>query len=310
MQNTLLVKKTGFIALLIFCATPYASAPLALAIGFLFSLLFGSPFPKLNGKLTGLLLKVSIVGLGFGINAANALTVSKQGFWLTFATITITLSVGYFVGRWLKADRKSSFLISSGTSICGGSAIAAVAPVVRASDESISTSLGVVFLLNAIALFVFPAIGHLLDLSQHQFGMWSAIAIHDTSSVVGASSAYGAEALSTAVTIKLARTLWIIPLSLFALFIFKPEDKKIKNPVFILFFIIAILIHSYTNIFAPIEEGVVQISKNLLVVTLFLIGANLSIAKIKAVGWRPLALGVILWVTISVFSLLAILNFY
>lgn len=174
------VLKACFILCIALCATPYVSAPIALVGGFLFSLFWGHPFAKLNHKATGLLLKVSVVGLGFGMNVHSALQVGREGLELTVVSIALLLTLGYFVGRWLRMPRKSSHLVASGTAICGGSAIAAVAPAVDASEKEISVSLGVVFLLNSVALILFPAIGHLLGLTQHQFGMWSAIAIHDT----------------------------------------------------------------------------------------------------------------------------------
>lgn len=220
------VLKACFILCIALCATPYVSAPIALVGGFLFSLFWGHPFAKLNHKATGLLLKVSVVGLGFGMNVHSALQVGREGLELTVVSIALLLTLGYFVGRWLRMPRKSSHLVASGTAICGGSAIAAVAPAVDASEKEISVSLGVVFLLNSVALILFPAIGHLLGLTQHQFGMWSAIAIHDTSSVVGAASAYGSEALEVATTVKLARALWIIPVSLLSALLFRSKGRR------------------------------------------------------------------------------------
>ena len=193
--------KAGFIIAIVLCATPYVSAPIALVGGFLFTLFFGHPFEKLNHKATNLLLKASVVGLGFGMNLDSALAAGRDGFWLTVCSITLVLTLGYFIGKRLGMPRRTSHLVASGTAICGGSAIAAVAPAVNASEKEMSVSLGVVFLLNAIALVVFPFIGHLLGLTQHQFGLWSAIAIHDTSSVVGAASAYGDEALMVATAV-------------------------------------------------------------------------------------------------------------
>lgn len=204
--------------------------------------------------------------------------------------------------------RKASHLVASGTAICGGSAIAAVAPAVNANEKEISVSLGVVFFLNAIALVLFPFAGHMLGLTQHQFGMWSAIAIHDTSSVVGAASAYGIEALQVATTVKLARALWIIPVSILSAFLFKSKGKKIAVPWFIFFFILAMLANSYLPFVAGFAPAVTSVSKAALVVTLFLIGAGLSMEKIKSVGWKPLILGVVLWVVVSVLSLFVILN--
>lgn len=313
MQNTDNTKRTtavkaAFIILAILCLTPYVSAPIALAGGFLFTLLLGNPFERLGHKISGFLLKASVVGLGFGMELNSALSAGRDGFWLTVASITLVLTLGFVIGKRLKMPRRTSHLVASGTAICGGSAIAAVAPAVKASEKEISVSLGVVFLLNAIALVVFPAIGHLLDLSQHQFGLWSAIAIHDTSSVVGAASAYGDEALAVATTVKLARALWIIPVSLLSAILFKSNGKKISIPWFILLFILAMLANTYLPFVGSFSPAVTAISKRALVLTLFLIGASLSVEKIKSVGWKPLALGIALWVTVSILSLLAIVN--
>lgn len=307
-MKNLSYKKILFILLALLCAIPFVKPPLALLAGFLFALFLGNPFPNMKGKLTSLLLKTSIVGLGFGIHVGEALQTGKQGFLLTLSTIIITLVAGYFIGKQLRLSRRSSYLISSGTAICGGSAIAAVAPIVKALEDEISTSLGVVFLLNSVALLIFPSIGHLLNLSQEQFGLWSAVAIHDTSSVVGAAATYGSEALQVATTVKLARTLWIIPLSLLSLFLFKPESKNVQIPWFIAAFIGAMLIHSYFPLPAMIEIRITKTAKSLLVVTLFLIGANLSISTLRRLGWKFLLLGVLLWLLISLFSLGFIMN--
>lgn len=300
--------KAGFILAIVFCATPYVSAPIALVGGFLFTLFFGHPFEKLNHKATNLLLKASVVGLGFGMNLDSALAAGRDGFWLTVCSITLVLTLGYFIGKRLGMPRRTSHLVASGTAICGGSAIAAVAPAVNASEKEMSVSLGVVFLLNAIALVVFPFIGHLLGLTQHQFGLWSAIAIHDTSSVVGAASAYGDEALMVATTVKLARALWIIPISLLSAVLFKSSGKKISIPWFIFFFILAMLANTYLPFVSTFGPAINSISKTALVVTLFLIGAGLSVEKIKSVGWKPLILGIVLWVIVSVLSLVAVVN--
>ena len=300
--------KAGFIIAIVLCATPYVSAPIALVRGFLFTLFFGHPFEKLNHKATNLLLKASVVGLGFGMNLDSALAAGRDGFWLTVCSITLVLTLGYFIGKRLGMPRRTSHLVASGTAICGGSAIAAVAPAVNASEKEMSVSLGVVFLLNAIALVVFPFIGHLLGLTQHQFGLWSAIAIHDTSSVVGAASAYGDEALMVATTVKLARALWIIPISLLSAVLFKSSGKKISIPWFIFFFILAMLANTYLPFVSTFGPAINSISKTALVVTLFLIGAGLSVEKIKSVGWKPLILGIILWVVVSVLSLIVIVN--
>jgi uncharacterized integral membrane protein (TIGR00698 family) len=301
-------KRAAFVILLALCASPWVSSPIALAAGFLFSHFIGHPYIHLNHKVTNWLLKVAVVGLGFGINVHSAISAGKEGLALTIVSIATILTLGLIVGRLLKIKPRTSHLVSSGTAICGGSAIAAVAPVVNASEKEISVSLGVVFLLNAIALIIFPPVGHLLELSQHQFGLWSAIAIHDTSSVVGAAATYGKEALEVAITVKLARALWIIPVAFLSAFAFRGHNKKISIPWFIGFFLLAMLANSYVPMIASISKPIVHISKSALAMTLFLIGAGLSVEKIREVGWRPLALGISLWMFISITSLITILN--
>lgn len=296
-----------FIISMVLCISGYVSSPVALVGGFLFSYFLGHPFLALNSKAVNWLLKIAVVGLGFGMNLKETLAAGQDGFILTVFSISITLILGYFLGRLLKMNRKSSHLISSGTAICGGSAIAAVAPVINASEKDISISLGVIFLLNSIALIVFPPLGHLFGLSQHQFGLWCAIAIHDTSSVVGAAYTFGEEALKVATTVKLARALWIIPLSILSVFLFKGKGKSVKIPYFIFLFILAIIMNSYLAIPSVITGSITSISKSLLVLTLFLIGAGLSLDKIKSAGWKPMILGVSLWIFISISSILAII---
>ncbi|SRX52450.1 YeiH family protein [Aequorivita sp. CIP111184] len=305
-RNETLVKVL-YILCMVFCILGYVSSPVALVGGFLFSYFLGNPFITLNSKAVNWLLKIAVVGLGFGMNLKETLAAGKDGFLLTIFSISITLILGYFLGRLLKMNRKSSHLISSGTAICGGSAIAAVAPVINASEKDISISLGVIFLLNSIALIIFPPLGHLFGLSQHQFGLWCAIAIHDTSSVVGAAYTFGEEALKVATTVKLARALWIIPLSILSVFLFKGKGKSVKVPYFIFLFILAIILNSYMPIPEFLTHGITSISKSLLVLTLFLIGAGLSIEKIKSAGWKPMILGFLLWIFISVSSLLVIM---
>jgi uncharacterized integral membrane protein (TIGR00698 family) len=305
-RNETLVKVL-FILCMVLCILGYVSSPVALVGGFLFSYFLGHPFLTLNSKAVNWLLKIAVVGLGFGMNLKETLAAGKEGFILTVFSISATLSIGYFLGKLLKMNRKGSHLISSGTAICGGSAIAAVAPVIDASEKDISISLGVIFLLNSIALIVFPPLGHLLGLSQHEFGLWCAIAIHDTSSVVGAAYTFGEEALKVATTVKLARALWIIPLSLLSVFLFKGKGKSVKIPYFIFLFILAIVLNSYVAIPEVITLSITSISKSLLVLTLFLIGAGLSIDKIKSAGWKPMILGVSLWAFISISALLAII---
>lgn len=301
------IRKTFFILTLLLCASGYIAAPIALLAGFVFTLIWAHPFPKLGHKASSLLLKISVVGLGFGMNVHAALESSKEGFWLTIATISITLTLGYFLGRLFGMPRKLSHLVASGTAICGGSAIAAVAPTVNANEKEISVSLGVVFLLNSVALFLFPLLGHWLNLSQAEFGLWSAVAIHDTSSVVGAASAYGEEALKVATTVKLARALWIVPVSLLSAFLFKSKSKKISIPWFIGFFLLAMIGNTYIGAFQTIGPAVFKISKALLVATLFLIGSSLSVAKIREVGYKPIFLGISLWIVISLLALGAVM---
>ena len=306
-RNETLIKVL-FIICMVLCILGYVSSPIALVGGFLFSYFLGHPFITLNSKAVNWLLKIAVVGLGFGMNLKETLAAGKDGFLLTIFSISLTLVLGYFLGRLLKMNRKSSHLISSGTAICGGSAIAAVSPVINASEKDISISLGVIFLLNSIALIVFPPLGHLFGLSQHQFGLWCAIAIHDTSSVVGAAYTFGEEALKVATTVKLARALWIIPLSLLSVFLFKGKGKSVKIPYFIFLFIVAIILNSYLPIPEVLTQGITSISKSLLVLTLFLIGAGLSMDKIKSAGWKPMILGFSLWIFISIASILVILN--
>ena len=301
--------KTGiFIVLIAVCFSGLISGAIALVLGFLFTVFAGQLFPNFTHKSIQFLLKISVVGLGFGMYITETLQIGKEGLNITLFTIAATLILGWLLAKILKIDVRLGHLISSGTSICGGSAIAAISPVINAKPKTISVSLGVVFLLNSVALFIFPGIGHFFNMSQHQFGLWTAIAIHDTSSVVGAALAYGEEALRVATTVKLARTLWIIPVSLISMFLFKTKDGKIKIPLFILFFILAIAINSYFNLPAELTQSITSISKRLLVACLFLVGTTLSLKDIKQTGFRPFVLGISLWVFISISSLLVILG--
>ena len=297
-----------FFAALIFCVTPWASPPIALALGLALALTIGNPFAGRTSKATKLLLQASVVGLGFGMNLQKVLEAGRTGILFTIATIAGTLALGYAAGRAMRVERTTSHLISSGTAICGGSAIAAVGPVVGATDEEMSVSLGTVFILNSIALFIFPAIGHALQLTQQQFGVWSAIAIHDTSSVVGASARYGAEALQIATTIKLTRALWIVPLTLGTALVFKRKAARIAIPWFILWFVVASVVRTYVPAPAALWETLVHIARIGLTMTLFLIGAGLSRKSIAAVGARPLLLGVFLWIVISAVGLWAVMR--
>ncbi|MGL6127287.1 YeiH family protein [Chryseobacterium artocarpi] len=301
-------KKIIFIGLAILCLTPMISSPIALALGFILAVFMGNPFEKQLHQYIHLLLQISIVGLGFGLKLDEALHAGKTGLMLTVVSIVTVMLLGYVLGRIFKLERPLSYLLSAGTAICGGSAIAAVAPIIKPSTKQISLALAIVFTLNSIALFIYPAIGHLLNLSQEQFGLWCAVGIHDTSSVVGAASKYGNEALKIATTVKLARALWIIPVSLITMFIFKSKDSKIKIPWFIGYFIIAILLNTYFPFMDQFSTTITSVAKSGLNLTLFFIGSTLSLQTLKSIGFKPLLTAVILWVVISVGSLLYIIH--
>lgn len=306
MSKTL--RDVPFFLLLLACFTPWITSPTALVIGFLLSSLGMVPGYISVTKITKKLLAYSIVGLGFGIPLQQAMQVTYDGLGLVIATIFSTLAIGWFVTARIGLKKETGYLIASGTAICGGSAIAAVAPAIHANDEEIGLALGTVFTLNSLALFIFPAIGHALHLSQHDFGTWAAIAIHDTSSVVGAASAYGEEALKTATTLKLARALWIIPVTLISASLFRQEEKKLTIPFFILFYCVAIIVSDRLPEFHAQFQTIFHVAKQTLVVCLFLIGCGLSINRLKAAGTRPLMFGVSLWVLISCTSLFWIIS--
>ncbi|MGN0258662.1 MAG: YeiH family protein [Bacteroides sp.] len=288
--------------------TSWVTPPVALFSGLAFALLCGQPFPKFNKKMSKYLLQYSVVGLGFGMNLEASLASGKEGMEFTVISVVGTLLIGWLLGRkLLKVNRDTSYLISSGTAICGGSAIAAVGSVLKAKDSDMSVALGTIFILNAIALFIFPPIGHALGMDQQQFGMWAAIAIHDTSSVVGAGAAYGEEALQVATTIKLTRALWIIPLALLTSVMFNRKGGKISIPWFILFFVLAMVVNTYllstTETGAMIGRTVNSLARQSLTVTLFFIGASLSRDVIKQVGIKPMVQGILLWIVISLATL-------
>lgn len=292
-----MIRAAIFFVLLAFCLTPWCSPPLALALGLALALTVGSPFK--TSRQTKLLLQCSVVGLGFGMNLQKVVEAGRAGILFTIATIIVTLTAGFLLGRAMQISSGTSHLIASGTAICGGSAIAAVGPVIGASDEEMSVSLGTVFILNSIALFLFPIIGHALQMTQTQFGVWSAIAIHDTSSVVGAAAAYGAEALQIATTVKLTRALWIVPLVIGTAFAFRKGKTRVTIPWFILFFLLASVARTYVPAPELLWTTLVRAARIGLTVTLFLIGSQLSRQSLAKVGIRPLLLGVILWVLIS-----------
>ena len=287
----------------------WVTPPVVLFIGLVFALLCGQAYPTFNKNVSKKLLQYSVIGLGFGMNLQASLASGKEGMLFTIISVVGTLLIGMFIGcKILKLNRNTSYLISSGTAICGGSAIAAVGPIIKAKDTDMSMALATVFILNAIGLFLFPILGHWLGLSQQDFGTWAAIAIHDTSSVVGAGAAYGEEALQVATTIKLTRALWIIPLALVTSVIFRSEGKKISIPWFILFFIVAILINTYLLAdFPQIGKFIAGIARKGLIITMFFIGASLSVDVIRSVGIRPLLQGILLWIIISGASLAYIL---
>lgn len=297
-----------FAALLIFCVTPWASPPIALALGLALALTLGHPFASRNSKATKLLLQTSVVLLGFGMNLQKVVEAGRTGFVFTVVTIVGTLLLGFLLGRAMNISPTTSHLISSGTAICGGSAIAAVGPVVDATDEEMSVALGTVFILNSIALFIFPMIGHRLGMTQPQFGVWAAIAIHDTSSVVGAAAKYGADALQIATTVKLTRALWIVPVTLATAFFFKRKSAKLTIPWFILWFVVASVLRTYIAAPPEVWSTLTMLARIGLTITLFLIGAGLSRKSIAAVGARPLILGILLWIAISSVSLFAVLR--
>jgi len=306
LNKKITIREIIFILLLILCLTPVVSAPLALLLGIIVAQWIGHPFLAVNHKATQILLQLSVVGLGFGMHIDSAIQTGKDGFLLTVISIIGTLSLGYILGKLLKLEKLTAYLITVGTAICGGSAIAAVSPTVKANEKQISVALGTIFVLNAIALFVFPVIGRFLDLSQTQFGLWCAVAIQDTSSVVGAASKYGAEALQVATTVKLTRALWIIPISLLSALAFNTKGTRIKIPYFIGLFILAIILNSYVPFFQGIGTYVVHISKVGLTLTLFLIGASLSRDVLLSVGYKAILQGLLLWLCLAIPVLLYI----
>ncbi|PIE50449.1 MAG: putative sulfate exporter family transporter [Flavobacteriales bacterium] len=296
-----------FFSLAILSLFHFVSPAMALILGILFIniLPINTDF---SSQYTKKILQYSIIGLGFGMNIKTAIKAGSEGFAFTIGSIIAVFSLGFILGKILKIDTKISQLISTGTAICGGSAIAAVSPIIGAKNSQNSVALGVVFLLNAIALFIFPSIGHYFNLTQNQFGIWSAIAIHDTSSVVGAASKYGNEALQIATTVKLARALWIIPIALIFSAVYK-NGNKVKFPIFILLFIVAILLHSYIPKIDIIAPYIFKASKTGLKLALFLIGTGLPFKKFVSIGGKSIILGIILWLFISLSSLFVILNF-
>lgn len=294
---------------------PFISPAIALFMGLVYALVLGNPVPKMAKKTSKYLLQVAVVCLGFGMNLHQSLQSGKEGMMFTIISVAVVMIVGYFVGRLIKVDTKTSYLISSGTAICGGSAIAAVSPIVKADDNQMSVALGTVFILNALALFIFPPIGNMLGMTQEQFGEWAAIAIHDTSSVVGAGEAYdslyfpGSEgiALQVATLIKCTRALWIIPLAFVTTLFFREKNSKVSIPWFILFFVLAMVANTYLSLPESFTGTVVWFAKKGLCMTLFLIGSGLSLDVLRKVGVKPLIQGVALWIIIALVSLAVIM---
>ena len=291
-----------FLLALGFAASGWASPPLALAIGLVFGLLFQNPFAASATKGSRWLLQASVVGLGFGMNLHEVVRAGRSGFVYTLLGIVFAMTAGMALGALLGVQRAAAFLISTGTAICGGSAIAAVGPVAGASDEEMAVSLGTIFVLNSLALLTFPFIGASFDLSQSQFGLWAALAIHDTSSVVGAAAKYGAVALAVGTTVKLARALWIVPMTLITA-LARRTKAKIHWPWFIALFCLAAVFNTYVSAGAAVYLWISKAARIGMTVTLFLIGSGISVATLKQVGPRPLLQGILLWLVVSMTSL-------
>ena len=294
--------KILFFLALVLSFTGLLSPPIALTIGILFGLCFAHPYADAARTSARILLQVCVVALGFGMNLHEVLKAGRSGFVYTALGISFALVAGLALGKLLRVRGNSSFLITAGTAICGGSAIAAIGPILHADDEEMAVSLGTVFILNSVALLIFPPIGVVLHLSQSQFGLWAALAIHDTSSVVGAAAKYGPEALIIGTTVKLARALWIVPLAL-ATAALKRSKSKIQFPWFILFFCLAAVLNTYVPAISPFSHSLFTLGRLGLTATLFLIGTGISRVTLKEVGWRPLLQGVLLWAAVGIASL-------
>lgn len=286
----------------ILCLFPFFSAPLALFMGILLAIFYKGEEVVKTGKLTKYLLQGSIVCMGFSMSVSEVIQTGKTGFMITVISVVVSVLAGILLGRIFKVGKNTTMLISSGTAICGGSAIAAIAPVLDAKNNEISFSLAVIFVLNAVALFIFPIIGHLLQMDQTHFGYWAAIAIHDTSSVVGACSAYGEQALQVGTTVKLTRTLWIIPLALCIAFFNKNKTSKINIPWFIFLFLLAIIIGNYIPGMAETNGHLSWLGKKGMMISLFFIGASINIEEVKKTGINTFMLGILLWFIIAILS--------
>jgi uncharacterized integral membrane protein (TIGR00698 family) len=296
------VAKNLFFLGLIVAGSGFISPPIALAAGLAYGFTFAHPYHLDARRLSKFLLQISVIGLGFGMNLEQVLRAGRSGFLYTAGSIGIALLLGWGLGRMLKVERTASFLISAGTAICGGSAIAAVAPIANATEEEMAVSLGTIFVLNSVALLLFPPIGTALHLTQTQFGLWSALAIHDTSSVVGATAKFGVVALAVGTTVKLARALWIVPVSV-ATSVVKKSKARIQWPWFIAFFCVAAVANTYLPVFHSAYSKLNRLGVIGLTVTLFLIGTGLSKQTLREVGIRPLLQGILLWVAVGLGSL-------
>ncbi len=301
-------KKTLLWILAVACCLPWVTPPIALFAGLVFAFTVGNTDGKRASKVQKYLLQASVVGLGFGIKFGAVIKAGSTGVLLTAGTLLATFALGLALAKLFRVEKTTGQLITTGTAICGGSAIAAMGPVLGAQAREMSVSLGCVFVLNAVALFAFPVIGHAVGLSPEQFGYWAAIAIHDTSSVVGAAARYAPEALAIAVPVKLARALWILPMVAVAAVLVRKKDSKTTVPWFIFMFVGASAVASFVSAGEPIYPWLVYAAKAGLAATLFLIGAGLSKENLKSVGWRPFAHGITLWLVVSVVSLLVLMK--
>src|SRR3984893_15043441 len=297
-----LAAKIIFLLTLILCLSGWVSPPVALTLGIIFGLSVRHPYPQLSRSAARILLQVSVVALGFGMNLHEVVRVGRSGFIYTALGILFSLIAGLVIGKFLRIGGNIVNLITTGSAICGGSAIAAIGPILRANDEEMAVSLGTVFILNSIALLTFPPIGNVLHLTQSQFGLWAALAIHDTSSVVGAAAKYGAQALVVGTTVKLARALWIVPLALVTAAV-KRSKTRVPLPWFILFFCLAAVVNTYIPAFGNFDKWAFSAGRLGLTATLFMIGTGISVATVKSVGWRPLLQGVLLWVMVAMVTL-------
>ena len=299
-----LLQKTFFIAfVLLILFTSLLNSAMALVAGLVVGLLLGNPFRHHTVKGAKLLLQAAMVGMGFGIDLHQVAETGLIGMVYTFVSLAATMLVGLLLGKLFLTPPRLTHLVSSGTSICGASAIAAVAPAIKANDEEITVALGIVFILNALALFVFPPVGHLLQLTQEQFGIWAGIAIHDTSSVVGAAARFGDESILIATTVKLTRALWIVPLVLVSGLMYKTGERKLSIPLFIVLFVLASVISTFIPAVANLSPEIIAIAKKLMLLSLFFIGANISLRALKSISPKPFWQGLLLWLFVSITSL-------